>query len=79
MENYTAWKQEVSSAIVSKAKFYKDFPKPGVNFMDLFSLTSDPEFFKQINEWTIKIIEQEIGVAGIAFDVIVGLESRGFI
>ena len=47
--------------------------------MDLFSLTSDPSFFKQMNDWTVKVIEKEVGTSGLAFDVIVGLESRGFI
>ena len=45
--------------------------------MDLFSLTSDSTFFKKLNEGTIKVIEREIGRGN--FDVIVGLESRGFI
>ena len=45
--------------------------------MDLFSLTADPAFFKKLNDGTIIVIEKEIGSAN--FDVIVGLESRGFI
>ena len=45
--------------------------------MDLFSLTSDPKFFKELNEDTKKIIENEVGVG--SFNHIVGLESRGFI
>ena len=45
--------------------------------MDLFSLTSNPQFFKELNEGTVKVIEKEIGREN--FNVIVGLESRGFI
>ena len=44
-EDYAQWKQEVGEKIKSKARFFMDFPKKGVNFMDLFSLTSDPDFF----------------------------------
>ncbi len=47
--------------------------------MDLFSLTSDPKVFKILNEGTLRIIKEEIGEAGVDFDIIVGLESRGFI
>ena len=47
--------------------------------MDLFSLTANPEFFKKLTEGAIKIIDTEVGKAGEAFNVIVGLESRGFI
>jgi adenine phosphoribosyltransferase len=65
--------------IIDSVKIYPDFPKEGVDFMDLFSLTSNPELFKSINESTIKLIENEVGKAHVDFNVIVGLESRGFI
>ena len=42
MSEYAMWKESLISAIKEKATFYPDFPKPGVNFMDLFSLTADP-------------------------------------
>jgi len=35
-------KEEIAKLIKEQAKFYPDFPKPGVTFMDLFSLTSKP-------------------------------------
>ena len=44
--------------------------------MDLFSLTANPQVFKEINEGTIKIIENEVGHT---FNVVVGLDARGFI
>ena len=66
-------------SVKNKAKSYKDFPKKGVTFLDIFSLTSDPEFFKELNKGTIKIIEREIEEQGLDFNVIIGLESRGFI
>ena len=61
------------------AKFYPDFPKKGVNFMDLFSLTRNHKFFQELNEFTLRVIRQEVGEPGTDFNVIVGLESRGFI
>ena len=78
-EEYKAWKSGVSKGIMSKAKFYNDFPKKGVTFMDLFSITQDPAFFRQLNEDTAKIIRREVGEPGVAFTHVVGLESRGFI
>ena len=47
--------------------------------MYLFSLTSKPEVFSQLMEGTEQIIKNEIGEPGKSFNVIVGLESRGFI
>ena len=64
---------------MTKAKFYDDFPKKGVKFMDLFSITSNPAFFRQLNEDSAAIIRRELGLEGSAFTHIVGLESRGFI
>ncbi len=29
-------------------KFYKDFPKPGINFLDIFSVTENPQAFKKV-------------------------------
>ena len=78
-QDYKTWKEGFGKEIISTAKFYPDFPKPGVTFMDLFSLTANPQFFKKLTEGTIKIIDNEIGKAGECFNCIVGLESRGFI
>ena len=78
--DYDSWKISFGESIKKEADFYPDFPKPGVTFMDLFSLTSKPDTFKTLNEGTIKIIEKEIGTAADGtFNAIVGLESRGFI
>ena len=67
--------EDISKKIKDKVKFYPDFPKPGVTFMDLFSLTSDPPLFKEVNDSTAKLLSTEAQ----GFTVIVGLESRGFI
>ena len=47
--------------------------------MDLFSLTMQPEFFKKVMAGLKRAIEHEVGKPGEAFNVVVGLESRGFI
>ena len=78
-QEYTTWKEAFGKEIMTTAKFYQDFPKPGVNFMDLFSLSANPPFFKKLVDSTIKIIDTEVGKAPEAFNVIIGLESRGFI
>lgn len=47
--------------------------------MDIFSITSNPPLFKRVIESVKILIENEIGRPGEAFDVIYGLEARGFI
>ena len=56
-----------------------DFPKKGVNFLDIFSATSKPEIFKKIMEGLKRLIIEKIGQPGTAFTHIVGLESKGFV
>ena len=50
-----------------------DFPKPGIRFKDITTLLMDPEIFNEC----IEIFYQEFKDKGI--DVVVGIESRGFI
>jgi len=51
-----------------------DFPKPGIDFIDITPVLQDPKALKQcLEEMKEKILE--IG----CFDLIVGPESRGFI
>ena len=76
-QDYSQFKKELQMMIMDKATFYQDFPKPGVNFMDLFSLTSQPEVFDALLQGTIRVIDEEIGKD--SFNTIIGLESRGFI
>lgn len=47
--------------------------------MDLFSITTNPKLYKRIIEACKLMIEVEIGRPGDDFNVIVGLESRGFV
>ena len=65
--------------MLSRTKFVKDFPRPGVNFMDLFSITNDPEYFRRVLDAFKFVIEREIGPPKEAFNIIIGLEARGFV
>ena len=50
-----------------------DFPKPGINFFDITTLLRDPIGYKA----TIDMLS--LPYDGQAIDVVVGIESRGFI
>lgn len=50
-----------------------DFPEPGIMFRDVTSVLQDPDGFH------LAIEEMQKRLEGLDFDVIVGLESRGFI
>ncbi|HHY24860.1 MAG TPA: adenine phosphoribosyltransferase [Clostridiaceae bacterium] len=57
-----------------KLRHVMDFPKPGIDFIDITPVLQDPKALKQcLEEMKEKILE--IG----CFDLIVGPESRGFI
>ena len=50
-----------------------DFPEPGIIFRDITSVIQDPDGLK------LAIDSMQESLAGVDFDVVVGLESRGFI
>src|SRR5690606_17464275 len=50
-----------------------DFPEPGIVFKDITPLLQHPELVQQAIEEFAKQLE------GINFDVIAGIESRGFL
>jgi adenine phosphoribosyltransferase len=50
-----------------------DFPKPGINFYDITTLLRDPKGYKA----TIDSLSQPY--TGQAIDLVIGIESRGFI
>ena len=59
--------------IESKIRAIPDWPKPGILFRDITTLWNDPEGFRlSIDAFAEKY-------AGIPFDTVVGIESRGFI
>ena len=50
-----------------------DFPEPGIQFRDITSILQDPDGLKL----SVDLFLEQLG--GIDFDVIVGMESRGFL
>ncbi len=50
-----------------------DYPKKGINFIDITTLIANPKAFKQT------ILELKDLVLHLEIDIIVGPESRGFI
>ena len=50
-----------------------DFPKPGILFYDITTLLKDPTAFKEVID---RMVDQ---VRGTQIDIVVGMESRGFI
>ena len=59
--------------IKSKIRVIENFPKEGISFKDITTLTQDSEAFAE----AIKQIEDQ--VKDLEFDYIVGIEARGFI
>ena len=57
----------------SRIREVPDFPKPGINFYDITTLLRDPEGFK------LAIESLSAPFAGASIDIVVGIESRGFI
>lgn len=56
-------------------KSYPDFPKPGVLFRDIFPVLHDPAAFSDL----IDVFVEEIKAEYPNVDIIMGLESRGFL
>jgi adenine phosphoribosyltransferase len=57
----------------AKIREIPDFPKPGILFYDITTLLKDPKAFKQAIDLMTKPYEGE------KIDIVVGMESRGFI
>ena len=57
----------------AKIRHVPDFPKAGILFYDVTTLLRDPEGFKSA------IDAMAMPVAGTGIDLVVGIESRGFI
>ena len=54
---------------------YPDFPQTGVVFRDLFSLIKSPDHLKSVMELLIADAKS----FGTKIDIVVGLDSRGFL
>lgn len=63
--------KKVSDAIEA----FPDFPKPGILFRDIFALTRKPDVFSDC----ISLLVEHIREVHSDVEVIVGLDSRGFI
>ena len=57
----------------AKIRHVPDFPKPGILFYDITTLLRDPQGFKAV------IDHLAAPFAGAGIDLVVGIESRGFI
>jgi adenine phosphoribosyltransferase len=57
----------------AKIREVPDFPKPGILFYDITTLLKEPEAFREVID---RMCDQ---VEGAGVDVVVGMESRGFI
>jgi adenine phosphoribosyltransferase len=60
-------------ALKSRIRHVPDFPKPGILFYDVTTLLRDPEGFR------LAIDSLATPYKGVPIDVVVGIESRGFI
>ena len=60
-------------ALKSRIRHVPDFPKPGILFYDVTTLLRDPQGFK------LAIDSLAAPFTGKPIDVVVGIESRGFI
>ena len=64
---------ERAKRIADKIRIIPDFPKPGINFRDITTLWNDAEGF------CLSIDAFREKYRSVAFDSVVGIESRGFI
>ena len=64
---------------MSLMKYYQDFPKPGIKFLDIFSVTENPKALKLIIDGFMQMIEHKVGKPGTDFTHIAGIESKGFV
>ncbi|MCQ2956309.1 MAG: hypothetical protein MJ233_00040 [Mycoplasmoidaceae bacterium] len=53
-------------------KVIPDFPKPGISFKDITPILANPFIMKDVIELMAETVKD------IKFDIVVGLESRGF-
>lgn len=68
-------KGERVKKVMDAIRSFPDFPKPGVLFRDIFSLTKNPQVFSDC----ISLLVEHILEAHKDVEVIAGIDSRGFI
>ncbi|WP_410821418.1 adenine phosphoribosyltransferase [Micromonospora sp. 050-3] len=64
---------EVARLVASRVLDVPDFPKPGVMFKDLMPLFADGRVFREVIDGIVAYHGRD------AFDVVVGIEARGFV
>ena len=64
---------KLSEALKQTIRTIPDFPKPGIMFRDITTILQTPEVFRAC----VQDMEQQVRAVGA--DVIVGIESRGFL
>jgi adenine phosphoribosyltransferase len=69
----TERRHDVSEALKSKIRHVPDFPKPGILFYDITTLLKDPSGFRSAVEALVHPYREA------SVDLVVGVESRGFI
>jgi adenine phosphoribosyltransferase len=65
---------ELSTRCAQAVRLVRDFPKPGIRFMDLSRLWGDPELGPEIEEAIAQRVREHLG----RIDAVVAIESRGF-
>lgn len=63
----------LESALKATIRDIPDFPKPGILFKDITPILSDPQLFRRTIDYFAELY------AGRHIDVVVGMESRGFL
>ena len=64
---------EFMKTVADYIKTIPDFPKPGILFRDVTSVLDDAEGFKLAIDELDKLLD------GVDYDIIAGVESRGFL
>lgn len=83
----TAGEMPLDELIASIAVDVPDFPEPGVVFRDLTPVFADPRAFRRVVDALAQTPVQEDpraaaladGAGDVGFDVVVGVEARGFL
>lgn len=71
--------QKLSDEVMPHMRYYDDFPKKGVRFLDIFSITEHPTHLRKILDALRDLIYVKCGAPGTDYTHIAGLESKGFV
>ena len=67
--------QSIDNRIKSALRRFADFPKPGIQFVDIFPLLRDIDLLKAITDELVNAIRN----CSVGITAIVALEARGFV